>query len=47
LYGIGALDPIVLATVVGLLSAVTLAAIAIPARRAARTEPTAAMADAG
>ncbi len=47
LYGVGALDPVVLSAVVGLLSAVTLVAIAIPAGRAAHTHPTAAMSDVG
>lgn len=47
LYGVNSFDPTVLATVVGLLSAVTLAAIAIPARRAARTDPTVAMSAGG
>lgn len=47
LYGIGALDPVVLSTVVGLLGVVTLVAIVIPAGRAARTEPTVAMSEVG
>ena len=47
LYRIGALDPIVVSTVVGLLAAVTLIAITIPAGRAARTDPTVAMSGVG
>jgi predicted permease len=43
LYGVGAMDPLVLVTVGGLLAAVALAACVIPARRAARTDPTVAL----
>jgi predicted permease len=43
LYGVGALDPVILSAVLGLLAAVTFVAIAIPARRAARTDPMVAM----
>jgi ABC-type antimicrobial peptide transport system permease subunit len=43
LYGVGALDPVILSAVLGLLAAVTFVAVAIPARRAARTDPMVAM----
>ena len=39
LYGVGAADPTTFAAVLGLLAAVTLAACAIPAVRAARVDP--------
>ena len=39
LYGVGAADPLTFAAVAGLLSAVTLAACAVPAVRAARVDP--------
>jgi ABC-type antimicrobial peptide transport system permease subunit len=39
LYGVGAADPLTFAAVLGLLSAVTLAACAVPAVRAARVDP--------
>lgn len=39
LYGVGALDPVVLASVAGLLGLVSLTACAVPARRAARIDP--------
>lgn len=39
LYGIGAMDPIVIGTVAGVLVIVALAAILLPARRAARVDP--------
>lgn len=45
LYGVSAMDPVVLAAVIGGLSLVALLAITIPARRAARTEPTIALTD--
>ena len=43
LYGVSAMDPLTFATVAALLSAVTLAACYIPARRATRIEPTIAL----
>ena len=46
LYGIGAMDPVVLMVAVGVLASVALLAIAIPARRAARIDPTVALTDA-
>lgn len=46
LYGIGMMDPRVLVVVVGGLAIVALFAITIPARRAARTDPTIALTDA-
>jgi predicted permease len=45
LYGVSAFDPGVLAAVVGTIVLVALLAISIPARRAARTEPTVALTD--
>lgn len=39
LYGVGALDPVVLASVAGLLGLVSLTACAVPARRATRIDP--------
>ena len=39
LYGVAAADPLTFAAVLGLLSAVTLAACAVPAVRAARVDP--------
>jgi predicted permease len=39
LFGVGAADPITLAAVAAILSAVALAACALPARRAARVDP--------
>jgi len=43
LYGIGAMEPVVLLFVTGLLVGVALLATAIPARRAARTDPNIAL----
>jgi predicted permease len=45
IYGIGVLDPTVLMVVVGGLAVVSLLAVTIPARRAARTDPTVALTD--
>jgi ABC-type antimicrobial peptide transport system permease subunit len=45
LYGVGALDSMVLAIVGAVMIPVALLACIIPARRAARTDPTAALAD--
>jgi predicted permease len=45
LYGIGALDPVVLGTVTLTLGIVALLACAVPARRAARVNPLAALGD--
>jgi ABC-type antimicrobial peptide transport system permease subunit len=39
LYGVGAMEPLVLGTVAGLLGLVALAACSLPARRAARIDP--------
>jgi ABC-type antimicrobial peptide transport system permease subunit len=43
IYGVRPLDPFVLASVMVLLSIVTLAACVVPARRAMRVEPTVAL----
>jgi putative ABC transport system permease protein len=43
LFGVGAMDPFVLGTVAGTLAIVALAACAVPARRAARISPIAAL----
>jgi ABC-type antimicrobial peptide transport system permease subunit len=43
LYGIGAMDPAVMSTVAGILGVVALAACLVPARRAARIDPTVAL----
>jgi len=43
LYGIGAMDPLVLASVAGVLFVVAVAACAVPARRAARIDPVVAL----
>jgi ABC-type antimicrobial peptide transport system permease subunit len=43
LYGIGAMDPLVLGTVAVLLAAVAVFACSVPARRAARIDPSAAL----
>jgi len=43
IYGVRPLDPFVLASVMVLLSVVTLAACVVPARRAMRVEPTVAL----
>lgn len=44
LYGVGAFDPGVLLSVVGLLAAVVVAASLVPARRATRVDPVVALA---
>jgi predicted permease len=43
LYGVGAMDPVVLSVVAGLLALVALAACTVPARRAARIDPVVAL----
>ena len=43
LYGVGAMDPVVLGAVAGLLALVALAACMVPARRAARIDPVVAL----
>jgi len=43
LYGVGAADPTVLLAVGGVLAAVALVASVIPARRASRIDPVAAL----
>ena len=43
LCGIGAMDPLVLASVAGVLFVVAVAACAVPARRAARIDPVVAL----
>jgi putative ABC transport system permease protein len=45
LFGVQALDPVVLASVAGVLGAVALTACAVPARRAARIDPLIALSD--
>ncbi len=45
LYGIGAMDPVVLTVVAALLGVVTLIACTVPARRAARIDPMIALGD--
>jgi len=45
LYGVGAMDPAVVSTVAAVLAAVALGACLVPARRAARTDPTIALND--
>jgi putative ABC transport system permease protein len=44
LYGVGPLDPLVLASVSGVLAAAAIAACIAPARRAARVDPVVALA---
>jgi ABC-type antimicrobial peptide transport system permease subunit len=43
LYGVGATDPATLGAVVAILLAVSLSAIAVPARRATRVDPVVAL----
>ena len=43
LYGVGAMDPLVLAAVGGVLAVVAFTACTVPARRASRTDPLAAL----
>jgi ABC-type lipoprotein release transport system permease subunit len=43
IYGVRPLDPLVLASVMGLLAMVALGACAVPARRAMRVDPIVAM----
>jgi ABC-type antimicrobial peptide transport system permease subunit len=43
LYGVGPLDPLVLASVGSMLAVVAFTACAVPARRAARIDPTVAL----
>jgi len=45
LYGVGPMDPVVLASVATVLALVTLAACTLPARRAARIDPIVALSD--
>ena len=45
LYGVGALDPVILGAVSAVLCLVALIACAVPARRASRIDPVAALAD--
>jgi ABC-type antimicrobial peptide transport system permease subunit len=45
LYGVGAMDPLVLTAVAGVLAVVALTACSVPARRAARTDPAIALND--
>ena len=43
LFGVGGMDPVVLSAVAGILALVAVTACLVPARRAARTDPTVAM----